>query len=257
MRRSRSWSARPCSLGKDSLKGYTLNRAFTDSELDHLLNFIGYGKLDANVWFIGMEEAGGGEDNIRSRLGFRQVEDCAEAHKILGITKHHTGRKIIQRTWRGMCYIMLRLEEKPVDRESIRNYQADYLGRYQGNSLLCELMPIPKPNLNSWGYETLIPQFKSADEYYRVVKPFRIKYLRKLIQEYVPKVIIGYGKGPQTNYWNSYMELFPNMQFSQHDQFLVARNKQAVVILTDHFTSRTMNGKFDDVVSIIKNHLKK
>ncbi len=40
----------------------------TDSELDHLLNFIGYGTLDADVWFLGMEEAGGGEANIRAEL---------------------------------------------------------------------------------------------------------------------------------------------------------------------------------------------
>jgi hypothetical protein len=33
----------------------------TDSELSHLLNFIGYGTLDADVWFLGMEEAGGDE----------------------------------------------------------------------------------------------------------------------------------------------------------------------------------------------------
>ena len=155
--------------------------ALTDNELEHLHNFVGYGKLNADVWFLGMEEAGGGEDNIRARLKFKQVEDCAEAHKILGITKHHDGKKIIQRTWRGMCCIMLGLEGKETDTESIRNYQADYLGRFQGNSLLCELMPIPKPRINDWGYESLIPQFTSPEEYYRVVKPRRIKYLQDLI----------------------------------------------------------------------------
>ena len=60
-----------------------------DSELEHLLDFVGYGRLDAPVWFLGMEEAGGGEDNLRARLKFGTVEDCAEAHRLLGITKHH------------------------------------------------------------------------------------------------------------------------------------------------------------------------
>jgi hypothetical protein len=76
--------------------------------------------------------------------------DCAEAHKLLGIEKHHWGRKIIQRTWRGMCYIMLGLEEKRITPDSIRNYQADLLGRIGGNTLLVELMPIPKPALGQW-----------------------------------------------------------------------------------------------------------
>ena len=95
--------------------------ALTDIELEHLLNFVGYGKLNADVWFLGMEEAGDGESNIRSRLKFRQVDDCAEVHKILGIVKHHSGKKIIQRTWRGMCYIMLRLEGQPVDAETVHS----------------------------------------------------------------------------------------------------------------------------------------
>ena len=229
-----------------------MNKALTDAELEHLLNFIGYGNLNSDVWFLGMEEGGGGEENIRARLKFHQIEDCAEAHEILGITQYHSGRKIIQSTWRGMCYIMLRLAGKPVDRESIRNYQADYLGRFQGNSLLCELMPIPKPRISVWNYENLIPQFKSAEEYYQVVRPRRVKYLRQLIQEYHPKVVIGYGQGAAKSYWQAYRELFPEIKFSEHGQFSIARDADAVVILTDHFTSKTMNGKFDEVVSIIK-----
>jgi hypothetical protein len=229
-----------------------LKTALTNAELEHLLKFIGYGNLNADVWFLGMEEGGGGEENIRARLKFQPVEDCAEAHKILGITKFHSGRKVIQRTWRGMGYIMLSLEGKPVDRESIRNYQADYLGRFQGNSLLCELMPIPKPKISIWGYETLIPQYKSAEEYYRVEKPRRVEYLHGLIQEYRPKVLIGYGQGSAKSYWQAYRELFPELTFFEHGQFLVARGGNIVVVLTDHFTSKTMNGKFDEVVSIIK-----
>jgi hypothetical protein len=232
-----------------------LNTALTDNELEHLLNFVGYGRLEADILFLGMEEAGGGEDNIRARLKFRPVEDCAEAHQILGITKHHFGRKVIQRTWSGMCYIMLRIDGKTADAESIRNYQADYLGRFQGNSLLCELMPIPKPNLNDWGYEKLIPQFSSPDEYYRVVKPRRIKFLRTLVKEYLPKVVIGYGKGFSQTYWQAYEELFPDSKFSAYGQFMVARSTNTLVILTDHFTSRTMNGKLEQVVSIINNRM--
>jgi hypothetical protein len=41
-----------------------LKTVLTDTELEHLLNFIGYGKLSADVWFLGMEEGGGGANNI-------------------------------------------------------------------------------------------------------------------------------------------------------------------------------------------------
>lgn len=226
-----------------------MSTTLTDEELELLLNFVGYGKLNADVWFLGMEEAGSGENNIRSRLRFSQVEDCAEAHQILGITKHHSGKKNIQKTWYGMCYIMLRLAGKETDRESIRNYQADYLGRFQGNSLLLDLMPIPKPNIKAWGYEKLIPQFASSDEYYEHVKPRRVKYLQRLMSEYCPKVIICYGK----MYWQEFKEIFPEMEFLLEKQYLVAKDENKMVILTDGFTAPTMSGKFGEVATIIQN----
>ncbi|MGB3715132.1 MAG: hypothetical protein WA996_11950 [Candidatus Promineifilaceae bacterium] len=97
-----------------------MTRPVTDFELEHLLNFIGYGTLDADVWFLGMEEAGGGEANVRTRLKFRPVEDNAEVRRLLGVTKLQWGIRVIQRIWRGMCFIMLRLEGKGSTRKKLR-----------------------------------------------------------------------------------------------------------------------------------------
>lgn len=219
----------------------------TDSELDHLLNFIGYGTLDGDVWFIGMEEAGGGEDNIRTRLKFRTVEDNAMAHKMLGVTNLHWGKRKIQRTWRGMCYIMLLLDGEEATRDSIRSYQAEKLGRYGGNTLLTELMPIPKPKVKRWDYEELIPQFGSREEYHETIKPRRVEYLRGLIEEHQPKVVICCGKA----FWGDYQDLFEGHRFTEDGQFRTAVTGNTLAILTPHFTARSMNGRFDDVVSII------
>jgi hypothetical protein len=53
------------------------------AELDHLLDFIGYGRLEAPVWFLGQGEAGGGEQNVRARIGWQPVMDCEQAHESL------------------------------------------------------------------------------------------------------------------------------------------------------------------------------
>lgn len=225
-----------------------MSKPLTNEQLDHLLDFVGYGSLNAEVWFLGMEEAGGGEANIRTRLQFRPVEDCAQAHQLLGITKLHGGKRVIQRTWRGMCYIMLCLENIEPSRENIRQYQAEKLGRFGGNTLLTELMPIPKPKISNWGYEELIPQYSSRKEYYQIVKPRRTQFLRSLIAENQPKIIIAYGKG----FWTEYKELLDSFNFVQEDQFETASNGSTLAILTDHFTARSMNQKFDAIVSIIK-----
>jgi len=230
-----------------------MTQALTDAELEHLLKFVGYGNLDASVWFLGMEEAGGGETNIRARLQFRQVEDNLDAHDLLGITKHHLGKKVIQRTWRGMCYIMLRLEGANPSTENIRNYQAAHLGRFHGSSLLCELMPLPKPNVASWNYEELIPQFTSRNHYYQAIKPRRVQHLRQLLDKHHPGIVIGYGK----NYWPDYQELFWGADFKSEGQFAIAKDAKRVVLLTDHFTARSMNGKFEGVVELVKDYYSK
>jgi hypothetical protein len=223
---------------------------FTPLELKQLLDFIGYGTLDADVWFLGMEEAGGGEDNLRQRLKFERVEDCAKAHDILGIRKHHWDKKIIQSTWRNMCRIMLGLEGKEVTRENTRNYQAESLGRSGGRTLLIELMPIPKPKLTHWEYEELFPKFSSIEKYYEEVKPTRVQLLKELIQEHSPRVVIGYGK----KYWPDYKSLFDGIPFTSVDQFQLGKDQNTLILLTDHFTYKSMNNKSEEIVKLIKQH---
>lgn len=220
----------------------------TDRELDNLLKFIGYGSLDASTWFLGKEEAGAGEEALRIRASFQAVEDCAEAHKKLGIEKHHWGRKVLQPTWRGMCYIMLALQGQDPTREVIRNYQADFLGRRHGSTLLMELMPIPRPKAEGWRYGQFIPQFADEREYFEIFKPRRIACLHDLIAERKPEVVIGYGK----DYWSDFEELFDGIEFLMEDELRVGANDNTVVILTRHFTSKEMNGKLDSVVSLIQ-----
>ncbi len=230
-----------------------IHNPLTDKELRRLSKFIGYGTLHADIWFLGMEEGGGGPDNIHRRLKFGRVEDSAAAHKILGIEEYHWGKKKIQRTWRGMCFIMLGLDGKKITQENIRHYQAESLGRLCGRTLLTELMPIPKPKIDYWKYNNLIPQFASSKEYYSSIKPNRIRYLRRLIKKYNPRVVVCYGK----KYWPDYKEIFDDLTFKMKGQFELAQENDIIVIFTHHFTSRAMNGKFGDVVSIIKAHTNK
>lgn len=217
----------------------------SDDDLNKLIDFYGYGSLGANVWFVGMEEGGGGEENLLRRLQFNQVEDCREAMKKLEIYDWHWGSQKIQSTWRGMCCIMLALANVPISRDTIRNYQVEKLGRADGKTLLAELMPLPKPNLKSWNYCNVLPQFKDSHQYYSTVMPKRIKMFQHLLSQYFPTNIICYGK----RYWPQFKEIFPLLEFRTMDNglFHFAQNGKSNIFLTDHFTARSMN----DGLSII------
>ena len=223
------------------------NKHFKDSEVEHLLNFLGYGNLSAPVWFLGMEEAGGGEENLRNRLSFKKAEDLYSGHKKLGITKHHEGNRLIQPTWRGMCVIMLTLMGRKVTRDEIRNYQAEHLGRHGDDTFLLELMPIPKASISSWSYEGLLPQFESREDYYSQILPRRIQSIQELISKYSPRAIIGYGK----SFWGFYRELFKGTTFRNAYPYQIGEGNP-LVILTHHFTSKTMNGRFTEIAEMIE-----
>lgn len=224
--------------------------ALTDDELDHLCKFIGYGSLTAETWFLGMEEAGAGEAALRTRANFDIVEDCADAHLALGIIKHHWGPRAIQSTWRGMCYVMLALDDRCTTREDIRRYQAENLGRRSGSTLLVELMPIPRPRLGWWEYDHLIPQFSSVENYIEKIKPWRISYIRNLYLQQRPGLVIAYGK----KYWQDFASIFNKMTFQQEGHFMIGRERESLVVFTDHFTSRTMNKQWGQLVETIQRH---
>lgn len=231
--------------------------ALTDAELLHLEQFIGYGNLDADVWWLGMEEGMGRDDdperNLRARLQNNEVEDLYYTHKRDGVTKFHEGKRVSQPTWWVMCEVMLGIAGSEVSREAKRTYQAERLGRHNDETLLLELMPIPKPDLSSWGYEELIPQYSSRENYYRSVLPSRISLIRALIERHQPKLVIGYGKG----YWDHYQRLFGDMPLRPHplnDEFKYGRGATSVILMP-HPTSWNLNGIVELLARIARNML--
>lgn len=107
-------------------------------------SFIGYGRIDAPVVFLGMEEGGPSEDeplkaDLIKRSSYRQVEELGG------------GWHTIQRTWWVMCMTMLRRSGTfPPTRQAILEYQSNALGKAAGDTLLAELMSYPKPSVATW-----------------------------------------------------------------------------------------------------------
>lgn len=198
-----------------------------------LLGFIGYGNLDAPVWFIGMEERGHGEERLLRRLKFERVEDLARAHCILGIPKHHYPPIKLQPTWRTMCEIMLRLANIKPTQDNLRWHQAEQLGRVDSDTFLTELLPIPAPNRRDWEFASL---FGERKEYEEKAQPRRIKMLHRLISAYNPSLVICYGHDD----WEYYQQLFPKAEWEDKVPFRIGRDHRMRIFLTPHFVPYQM-----------------
>lgn len=147
-----------------------------------------------------------------------------------------------------MARIILWLEGQEPTRKEVRQYQAEQLGRSHGQTLLAELMPIPKPNVRQWPYEVTIPQFGSRDDYYNQVMPERIKLLKSLFESYQPRIVIAYGK----KYWREFKQVLPAEIFSEEEGFEFAKTDRTLFILCGHFAARSMNGRIESLIELIR-----
>lgn len=165
--------------------------------------FVGYGSFDAETWFLGPEEAGARNvTDLRRRievwesLGSGQVVDLFDFHQRLGVTHLFGESARIQRTWRRLIEMQLTLCGLPARSSDIRRYQSTSLGRRGGETLLGELMPLPKHSMKSWPYASLkdeIPCLATPRTYRDAVRPKRVELLRQAVSEHQPKRVIFYG----------------------------------------------------------------
>ena len=162
---------------------------------------------------------------------FERIDDLARVHALRGYWMDMY--KLIP-TWSAMSRIVLRLQGHAGwrDREVIRDYQANRLGRLKGDTFLTEILPLPAPSTNSWPYGAL---FDSRATYAERVLRGRLRYLANLFQQHQPRYVFGYGKA----YWPYYREIVGTTVLEELEpgKSAVGVRGQSCVVLT-HFFSR-------------------
>lgn len=163
--------------------------------------FYGYGSYDAKYWFVGLEEGGASSvvdlaKRIAAwrRLGSAETEDLYEFHREIGFTGWFGASPKRQATWARLVQIVLMAEGRRCDAQDIVRYQADHLGRADGETLLSEALPLPAKNVTTWYADGLgLPELRSRREYTRVIRSPRIAHLKQRISEKQPRAVIFYG----------------------------------------------------------------
>lgn len=194
---------------------------FDKDDLQHRIEtFIGYGNLNADFWFIGYEEScSENQKEIQFRLKVSGLQDIYEAHKELNekiLYEENGDNPLIwfekgkfQTTWGALIKILL-IAKGEFEQEIIAGalsdsklktkaivYQSKKWGQFDNETLVAELLPLPSKSSSDWhkGYENSDVSFlKSRNSYIEAVKTKRIKFFKKLLVKYRPKVVIAYGK---------------------------------------------------------------
>lgn len=191
--------------------------------------FIGYGRLDAPVVFLGMEEGAAADPvaDLRKRSAYETVRDMNAGSDY-------------QATWARMADLMLRRAGVMPTKTARAAYQADRLGRPNGETLIAELLPYPNKRADHW-HPVFHERFSSRRAYEAVMIPRRVKLLREVLSGAPRELVVAYGAA----HWRWYKEIFPDVVWAETKPFLVGACSAARVILAPHFVTRANNGRGD------------
>jgi hypothetical protein len=231
-------------------------RGLSQSQLDAVLGFIGYGNPAGSFWFLGIEERGVGDRTtlwaellVRAN-NFAPIEDLKAAleHPAFAST-FQVGQYVP--TWLIMSKIVLRLSGDPDWQEysHAQPYQAEQLGRRGGQTFLSELLPLPAGNVDDWPYPNL---FATKDIYRDKVLPGRVDTLRHLLSRHQPTYVFCYGK----SYWSQYRRLFPDVTDYRDVGGFAELGRTpggTLVVLTPFFSSHAMgHSRIDEVALMLR-----
>ena len=189
--------------------------------------FVGYGRRDAPVVFLGMEE--GAATDPQADLQRRSTYDC--------IRDMDAGRPY-QATWAKMSDFMLRRAGVKPTKVLRANYQANHLGRPTGDTLVAELLPYPNRRADHW-HEVFHKRFPTRKAYEAVMFPKRIELLRGVLREAPRQIVVAYGK----THWTHVRDLVPEATWREAPPFEVSQVGRMRVVLAPHFVSRDFNGQ--------------
>lgn len=164
--------------------------------------FFGYGRWDAPVWFVGLEEAGAGTPaQLQARLtawdqrGRRELEDAPAFYPACGQPQWHGPDATLQRTWRQLIRLLLLARGEPVGEVALLEYQKKILGAFSGHVCLTELLPLPAPSHRHWPYAAhanLPTWLQTREQFTQAVAAGRIATLREKIALHHPRSVVFY-----------------------------------------------------------------
>lgn len=162
-------------------------------------NFLGYGNIDSNIWFVCMEEGFDGTlEDLSLRLDATKDKTIIDIQSDMAGVPDHMRYFIgehppIQRTWSKMILMLGAFDSENFLTEDVRSYQKNRFGRLNSNHCILDFMPLPSRSINEadWNYSDFgIDYLESRSTYLRKIMPFRISLFQGYIKERHPQNII-------------------------------------------------------------------
>jgi hypothetical protein len=219
---------------------------FDDDLLEHYAErFLGHGSPAAHIWFVGMEEGGGGtfhelDQRFRNwdkrRLAFTYI--CPRNPEDKQKSEWFRARPKLQRTWSGLIRIQFGIKGDLGTLDVIKQYQRDSLCR-TGKECLIELLPLPSPSTDpkKWLYNkhSRLPWLSSRSAYQKHLLQRRSEKISGLIRKHKPRAVVFYG----LRYWDWWvMTARAEFKKTRIKRVFVARSSNTLFSIVPHPVAR-------------------
>lgn len=214
-----------------------------------LYNWLGYGNLNAPIWFFGIEEGGAEiwrnktktlEQSLTLRSNFNlQMNFDTVWEELYKISLDSFNGPTV---WRYMVAFLLELEGESTDSNAIHDYlfRSKKLGGEDSNHFLGELMPLPKQTKGSIDPYSSI--WASIKDYYEEVGEKRFALIRETLAQHLNvKVIVSYDKtltNQFLDYFSKEVEKTDSWQYGQ-EQYVLYKikltNERDIYLLSTPF----------------------
>lgn len=227
----------------------------TITQFNILNSHIGYGNPDAKIVFLGLEE-GANKKTISDNYSYRLISapsgvGCLKAFHLgaptppLGDMSNWFSVPKLQPTWGHLSKLMLLRSGKSLSKikklDKI-DYQVNFLGRSHSETLLIELLPLPRPNHNYWDGSIMNVHGHFVNKTQYLCSPLildRVKNIRKCLITRNRNVIV-YGKSKHSTLIK-YFDLIgdPLLHITSHpaaatEEYKLTSNKNIRFFLCPH-----------------------
>jgi len=229
---------------------------------ERIKNFFGYGNLESDIWFVGMEEGFDGSMNLLYER-FKTTSDkivCDIVEDMQTSPDHlrwFADNAPTQKTYRPLIYIHLYLTTgKEPTLEEIRQFQIGSFGRKKSDHTVLELMPLPSKSIKEadWLYGDFnIEGLASRKEYLKTYKPRRAHQLQALIHRHKPKLVLFYSR----TYLSDWQQI-ASIPFEEiiPKKLHIAKNHGTLYAVVPHATSFGMStSDWKNIVEVLASDL--
>lgn len=206
----------------------TKHQTYSEDETYNLLNFAGFGQVEADLWFFDYAPTLPSGVSLDGFTELEQMTGITEACLSIGMDADTFNASVLNGNGMLFAELMLKLLGKPyTESDTVEFFLNSFLSD-EGSAFYLPMFPIPlNPEVEA-NFSTIFPMFKSFDSYLQKGKKLRVEFIQELVSQFAPKTIFAILTDEQRELLK---EVFPQYHFEDHNGIYAGWDTMTIILV--------------------------